>query len=565
MIIEEQSIEETDNAHDKEVSTEQTAVIDNTSSQDAAMSENNSVVNNIKNFSNLDFIKAAGTDQENGDGFDRPSSIELNSFGSTYLGTQTVYENFVSLGQIFKTIPLNLRAQPATQLRLSSYNSILKNLKEVDVFEQPYQDGKISSQRPDTFENDLYQSSNTIGNVIGLTNISHKESDGTNTSENPTDTGPAQVIIGIIDQGAYASQFSNNDYLYINEGETPGDGIDNDNNGYIDDYTGYSLVNNSTTDTEHAGPENNGWIPYPVMTHGVGMTNNVIDQLNAAETITGTAPDAKIMTLKFTETNLGSYFGVTRAIEAGLENGARIFSLSFSVDSESYFNLWSDMLAPHDAVLVTYAGSSGVDSGEPESGEMHADNIIKVTRIQSDGSNFFSGDGIEFVEESGAHSSSISIVAGKVAAIWAQDPDMSLTDVRFALEKSASQDVPILVNNGADTATQYGIIDLATAIDIVQNGKITLIDGNSFTNPEQIIGFNEVMDRIDISDVLDGYDLVDDAIADFLQITDNGMDSTVYVDADGGGDNFQAVALILGVTGLTDEQALEASGNIITV
>lgn len=99
----------------------------------------------------------------------------------------------------------------------------------------------------------------------------------------------------------------------------------------------------------------------------------------------------------------------------------------------------------------------------------------------------------------------------------------------------------------------------------MQNGKITLIDGNSFTNPEQIIGFNEVMDRIDISDVLDGYDLVDDAIADFLQITDNGMDSTVYVDADGGGDNFQAVALILGVTGLTDEQALEASGNIITV
>ena len=442
---------------------------------------------------------------------------------------------------------------------------ISKNLKEVDVLERSYQDGKISSQGPDTFENDLYQSSNTIGNVIGLTNTSHKESGGTNTSEDPAKTEPAQVIIGIIDQGAYASQFNNNDYLYVNEGETPGDGIDNDNNGYIDDYTGYSLLTNSTTDTEHAGPENNGWIPYPVMTHGVGMTNNVIGQLNAAETITGTAPDAKIMTLKFTETNLGSYIRITHAIEAGLENGARIFSLSFSVASESYFDLWSDMLALHDAVLVTYAGSYDVDSGEPESGETHADNIIKVTRIQSDGSNFFSGDGIEFIEESGAHSSSISIVAGKVAAIWAQDPNMSLADVRFALEKSASQDAPILVDHGADTATQYGMIDLATAIDIIQNGKTTLIDNASFTTPEQIIDFDEGMDRIDISDVLDSYDLVDDAITDFLQITDNGMDSTVYVDVDGGGDNFQAVALILGVTGLTDEQALEASGNIITV
>jgi hypothetical protein len=34
-------------------------------------------------------------------------------------------------------------------------------------------------------------------------------------------------------------------------------------------------------------------------------------------------------------------------------------------------------------------------------------------------------------------------------------------------------------------------------------------------------------------------------------------------DADGGADNFVAVASILGVTGLTDEQALLTSGNLL--
>lgn len=71
-------------------------------------------------------------------------------------------------------------------------------------------------------------------------------------------------------------------------------------------------------------------------------------------------------------------------------------------------------------------------------------------------------------------------------------------------------------------------------------------------------------DAIDISDVLFGYDPLTDAIEDFVQITDNGTDSTVYVDADGGGDNFVAIATLSGVTGMTDEAQLETNGNLIT-
>ena len=76
------------------------------------------------------------------------------------------------------------------------------------------------------------------------------------------------------------------------------------------------------------------------------------------------------------------------------------------------------------------------------------------------------------------------------------------------------------------------------------------------------INNNEVLD---ISDLLIGYDAVTEAITDFVQITDNGIDSVLSIDVDGGANNFVSIATLLGVVSLTDEEALELSGNLITV
>lgn len=91
----------------------------------------------------------------------------------------------------------------------------------------------------------------------------------------------------------------------------------------------------------------------------------------------------------------------------------------------------------------------------------------------------------------------------------------------------------------------------------------TFLDGESLDAVDTIKDFNTVYDAIDISDLLSAYDPLVDAITDFVQITDNGTDSTLSVDLDGGADNFTAIALIAGKTGLTDEEALETSGTLI--
>ncbi len=72
-------------------------------------------------------------------------------------------------------------------------------------------------------------------------------------------------------------------------------------------------------------------------------------------------------------------------------------------------------------------------------------------------------------------------------------------------------------------------------------------------------------DRIDISDLLSGYNALSDAITDFVEITHNGSDTLLAVDTNGGADNFVQIASITGIHGLTDEEAIETSGILITV
>ncbi|MCB9982171.1 MAG: M10 family metallopeptidase C-terminal domain-containing protein [Rhodospirillales bacterium] len=72
-------------------------------------------------------------------------------------------------------------------------------------------------------------------------------------------------------------------------------------------------------------------------------------------------------------------------------------------------------------------------------------------------------------------------------------------------------------------------------------------------------------DNLDVSDILIGYNPLTDAISDFIQITESSAHSFLHVDVDGGADNFVQIAQIRNTSGLTDEEALETGGTLITV
>jgi len=54
-----------------------------------------------------------------------------------------------------------------------------------------------------------------------------------------------QVIVAVIDSGIDLNHEDIKDVLWTNPGEKPGDGIDNDNNGYVDDIHGYNFLGES--------------------------------------------------------------------------------------------------------------------------------------------------------------------------------------------------------------------------------------------------------------------------------------------------------------------------------
>ena len=90
--------------------------------------------------------------------------------------------------------------------------------------------------------------------------------------------------------------------------------------------------------------------------------------------------------------------------------------------------------------------------------------------------------------------------------------------------------------------------------------------GDAFMGSDNVKDFSLADgDKLDVSDLLQGYDPLNDLITDFVQITDNGTHSYLKIDVDGGADNFVQVAQVSFTTGLTDEDALETGGTLITV
>lgn len=129
------------------------------------------------------------------------------------------------------------------------------------------------------------------------------------------------------------------------------------------------------------------------------------------------------------------------------------------------------------------------------------------------------------------------------------------------------------VHGGAGNDTIYGddgndIIygDAGNDILIGGNGADTFVwmAGDIPASADNIYGFSIAQgDKLDISDVLSAYDPLHNVLTDFVRIIENGGHSFLKVDVDGGANSWVTVATIRDVLGLTDEQGLINSGNLI--
>ncbi len=163
--------------------------------------------------------------------------------------------------------------------------------------------------------------------------------------------GAASVITAVIDTGV---DYTHNDLIssmWTNPGEIPNNGIDDDNNGYIDDIYGVNLVSDSRF---HSGN--------PMDDHGHGThVAGIIAAANNNVGIVGVAYNTKIMAIKAGNSS-GNFLqsDIAEAIIYAYQNGADVINMSFGGPTVTILVQDALSVAYTTSVLVAAAGNSAL-------------------------------------------------------------------------------------------------------------------------------------------------------------------------------------------------------------
>lgn len=163
--------------------------------------------------------------------------------------------------------------------------------------------------------------------------------------------GSEDIVIGIIDTGADLDHEDLSGNLFVNEAETI-NGIDDDNNGYIDDRIGYDFANNDA-DAESDGSG-----------HGSQVAGLAAADTDNETGIAGLGFRSKMAPLKAFLTSTTESAGNYDAIIYAADNGYDVINLSWgSVNTFSQFNqdIIDYAVLENDVVVVAAAGNSGAE------------------------------------------------------------------------------------------------------------------------------------------------------------------------------------------------------------
>jgi Ca2+-binding RTX toxin-like protein len=224
--------------------------------------------------------------------------------------------------------------------------------------------------------------------------------------------------------------------------------------------------------------------------------------------------------------------GVTVSLAAGTATGD---------GSDTLTNIENVTGSTHDDTIVSSSASNTLDGGAGSDTVSYASAASAVTVNLSTGSA--TGDGTDTL----SHFENVTGSANN---------DTITGDSSVNILSGGSGNDTITGGGGADEL--YGNSGADTFLFKAASAFSGVVNIHDFTSG----GGNDV---IDIKDVISTYDPGTMAITDWVQITTVGSDSVVKVDTDGtgSGHTWQQIAVILGVTGLTDEAALVTSGNLV--
>lgn len=259
--------------------------------------------------------------------------------------------------------------------------------------------------------------------------------------------GTSSMVVGIIDTGVDFSSPDLKENAWINELEFHGKpGVDDDENGYVDDINGYDFINNKSVVVDDHG-------------HGTHVAGTIGAQGNNESGVVGINWKIRIMALKFLDANGGGTLAAAiKAIRYATMMGAKITNNSWGGGAESeILKSAIDDAGKAGVLFVAAAGNSGenMDVMPHYPSSYPLPNIISVAALNNRGeladfSNFGSktvhlaapGENILSITPNGMKSwSGTSMatphVAGVAALLMANEPTLSAAEVKERLLSSA--------------------------------------------------------------------------------------------------------------------------------
>ena len=288
-------------------------------------------------------------------------------------------------------------------------------------------------------------------------------------------TDASDVVVAVIDSGIDYNHSDLSKNTWTNPGEIPGNGIDDDGNGYIDDVHGYDFVNRDGDPMDDFG-------------HGTHCAGTIAASANDGGVV-GVAWSAQLMGIKILDENGGGYTSdIVEGILYAADNGAKVSNNSYgmlvwdSVFAEMALKPYRDAIQAAGDSGMLFAAAAGNSSLNLDNeaftipGSLNIPNVISVAAIDPN-SEFaeFSNRGYHHTDIAapgvainstlpgnqygfyGGTSMATPHVAGVAALMKAEAPQLSAYDIKSLIMNSAEitvQQTGLVRSNGILNAKQ---------------------------------------------------------------------------------------------------------------
>lgn len=239
------------------------------------------------------------------------------------------------------------------------------------------------------------------------------------------------IVIAVIDSGVDVQNLYLRNRIYVNRGEIPDNGIDDDQNGYVDDVQGWNFTDNTNRVVDEIG-------------HGTSVAGTITARRNNGESL-AVAPESRILPIDIISGYTGNEFDAKRGIDYALLMKAKIINNSWSIACSRYLARSFQAYERQDVIFVNSAGNIRQDvfASRLMLGSLTLKNFLNVgsTTLFGDVSNF-SGFGRSvnlwapgeqipvlthsnlpnMMSEASGTSISAAVVSGAAAVVWSAYP-----------------------------------------------------------------------------------------------------------------------------------------------